>query len=282
LGLGSYKLVFYDITHQDDPDDPTLGYLGEQSFDAGSIVHIDPIEVGKNTKKFGAQQSNRVSFSFTCAFPEPDATYSIDIVEKGDPDNVLHTVYAEDLLFIDSWMSNSQSNRITQIETHFTYDQGTGYYNLKNSNAGALKYHIIVDTLGPETILEIKLPLAEFHYVDPFNQGFEPGFDLHSENPVRAYTDYTRTNEIENLDWNYNPTTRIITVALDTSSGLNPLVEVKLDYAVEHDDGWVFDTDPSEYLQELPILASYKYYDEWLMREMTARAITQFRAVGIW
>ena len=113
-------------------------------------------------------------------------------------------------------------------------------------------YHIIVDSLGPETILKIQFPEAEFHHGFPDNPVLEPAFDLLSENPIRVYEDITRTVEITPIDIDIQKIDDLtkITITLDTSDeSIDPYIQVKLDYAVENDDGWV-NTYDVDYLVE--------------------------------
>jgi hypothetical protein len=272
---GEYSLVFYGSPIE----------LGRVSFNAPSTVMIEPAEgTPGDISEYGEQPSNFGAFSFATELPL-GTEYILLINATG---HVLANVSDHELMHIDTWMSNSQSNRITQIETHFTYDNQNDNWKLLNSNAGGLKYHIVVDPRETEsTTLKIELPYAEFHHGDPDNPVYEPAFDFISRPYLRVYEDITRTNDItDTIDWTYDNVTNTIYIPLETPEGSKPYVLVHLDYAVENDLGWEFETGPEEYIQELPIHAQYTYYDPMLERApgvpraMTARAVTRFKAVG--
>lgn len=260
LQPGELAFRFYDADGEI-PD-------SEVSFSASYTVSIEPREGTTNsTEDFGTFATDYTSFSFATVLP--DNTTYIEIVDYSRPGNpVLATVNADDLVFFDTWMTDSMFNEISGIESNFR-SESDGTYTLMNSNPGSLMYNVMADYNG-ELKLVIELPNATN------GAGIEvPAFEFVSQNPIHVYSDAGRTVDVTDsalIEIQGNQ----LNITMSIPSEELRYVTVHLDYALEGDPGWTFETGPSEYYQYLPIHTEYVSLDGEISLDLTS----EFEAVG--
>jgi hypothetical protein len=177
--------------------------------------------------------------------------------------------YADDIAYFNSRVTDSLFNEITSIDVNFRQD-GDGTYTMQNANPGSQMYNVVVDYNGPVSI-QIVLPDAE----DSAGNPVSPAFDLHSQNPIRVYSDMDRTVDVTS-DASITVEGNLITVNITIPSDKVAYVRVHLDYAVEETTGWEFTTGPEEYYQDLPFFVSFISEDQTFGLDLA----TEFEAFG--
>jgi hypothetical protein len=236
---GNYSLNYLDIYNNT---------ISSTSFIADFGYFISPrIGTTNSTSEFGHFEANFAAFAFATEF-EPTAKW-ISIWNNTDPLNPeLLAVYdTDDLVFFDSWVTNSLFEPIDGISVNFKKDKGT--YTMQNANPGSLMYNVVVDTNG-DTSVQIVMS-----NVTAPDQEFSPAFDLHSGSPIRVYSDMGRTVDVtDTVTWIQNA--HILTVNMTIPDDEIRYIRVHLDYAPEGTTGYS-KQEADNYYEELPFYVRF-------------------------
>jgi hypothetical protein len=236
---GNYSLTLLDVNNNS---------ISSTSFIADFGYFISPrIGTINSTAEFGHFEADFAAFGFATEF-SPTAKW-ISIWNNTDPlDPQLLAVYdTDDLVFFDSWVTNSLFEPIDGISVNFRKDKGT--YTMQNANPGSLMYNVVVDTNG-ETSVQIVMS-----NVTAPNQVFSPAFDLHSGSPIRVYSDMGRTVDVtDTVTWVQNG--HILTLNMTIPDDEIRYIRVHLDYAPEGTTGYS-KAEADDYNEDLPFYVRF-------------------------
>jgi hypothetical protein len=237
----------YNITYVDEFGN----LLSGTSFQANFNYYISPrIGTTNSSSDYGDVEADVAAFAFATEF-EPTAE-TIELWNNTDPLNPqLLAVYdASDIVFFDSWMTNSLFEPIDGISMNFKREKGNTYTML-NANPGSLMYNVVIDSNGP-TSVQIVLP----NTTDAHDGVISPAFDLHSGNPIHIYSDEARTVDVTSSAEIIDVSGNVITVNMTIPVYELRYVTVHLDYAPEGTTGYKFKT-PAEYYRDLPFYVRF-------------------------
>jgi hypothetical protein len=154
----------------------------------------------------------------------------------------------DNLVFFDSWVTNSLFEPIDGISVNFKKDKGT--YTMQNANPGSLMYNVVVDTNG-----ETSVQIAISNVTAPGPLEFAPAFDLHSGSPIRVYSDIGRTVDVtDTVIWEQNA--HILTVNMTIPNDEIRYIRVHLDFAPEGTTGYT-KQEAEGYYEELPFYVRF-------------------------
>jgi hypothetical protein len=235
---GDYSLAYLDVGMIEISSTPFIADFG---------YFISPrIGTTNSTDEFGHFDADFAAFAFATEF-EPTAKW-IAIYNNTEGLNQLLGLYdTDDLVFFDSWVTNSLFEPIDGISVNFKKDKGT--YTMQNANPGSLMYNVVVDTNG-ETSVQIVMS-----NVTAPDQEFTPAFDLHSGSPIRVYSDMGRTVDVtDTVIWVQND--HIVTVNMTIPDDEIRYIRVHLDFAPEGTTGYS-KQEADNYYEELPFYVRF-------------------------
>jgi hypothetical protein len=232
----------FNVTYRDGDGN----FIGGTSFYAISNYTISPrIGTTNSSSDFGEVSTNITAFAFATEYNNKTSIIEIwNTTELGNHYKLEPTYNASDIVFFDSWVSNSLFEPIDGISVNFKREKGNKY-TLQNANPGSLMYNVVVDSNGP-TSVQIVLS----NVTDADGNWVAPAFDLHSGSPIRVYSDMEREADVTpSVIW--EQVGRVITVNMTIPDDEIRYIRVHLDYAPEGTTGYT-KPEAENYYEELP------------------------------